>query len=175
MRKVLIGLLVLLLLMSIVAPAASAFVWSPPFDLGIRPIRPLGPMEGLVSGLSLRLPAYKIPKLPDWIIPLPTEDPAPTVRPDEIKMTLSDAEKEALCPMYVGEWVPVYFVLREAFANDKLIWSSDNESVAVAITSILIDPMGREARILATGSGRATITVRTADDSFFYQFQVCVN
>lgn len=166
MRKALIGLLVLLFLMALIAPAASAFVWSPPPG-PIKP-QPTPWSPGAGVGAGIKIPDFTPPRLPDLFPAAPT----PT---DEIKMTLSEAEESALSDMSAGEHFPVYFALPEAFDNQELIWSSSNENVALAITSLLIDPMGRRAKIHAVSSGTAVITVRTADDSFFYQFTVTVN
>ncbi len=168
MRKIIICLLVLLLVMSIAASAVSAWVWSPPPG----PIfsKPTPTTTGWGSDLSIRIPAFTPPILPDWVLPLPDS----TIRPTEIKMTLSGAERNALNNMEAGQCIPIFFVLPEEYDGQMLYWSSNNENVAVAITSVLIDPLGRRARICCITSGTALITVKTEDESFFYQFSVTV-
>ncbi len=85
-----------------------------------------------------------------------------------IKLTLSAAEQTALRNLEVGKWVVVDFNFPATYNGQRLIWTSSNPNVAIA------DGQGSWGLVLGVGPGTTTITVTTTDGSFSYSFQVVV-
>ncbi len=94
--------------------------------------------------------------------------PTPTLS----KLFLSDAEKAMLGNMQPGECLTVVFTMPFFWADEELIWTSSDTSVA---TVRPLEDEDHHGQVCAVGSGTALITVNTPDGAFTRTFEVFVH
>lgn len=142
-RILLIGIIVLALIFSLAPSIAANSLPSP------VPVSP---------GLTFDLPSFDFSAWRAAFLP-----------PRETKLFLSDAENAALGNMWPGASQVVAFNMPFFWADEELIWTSSDNSVAT------VTPLeDHNGRINAVGPGTALITVSTPDGSFTRSFEVVV-
>ncbi len=104
-------------------------------------------------------------------ISIPLWRPPAFVTAIPTKLFLSDAEKAMLSNMQSGECVTVAFTMPFFWADEDLIWTSSDPSVA---TVRPVENEDHHGQICAVGSGTTLITVTTADGTFTRTFEVFV-